>query len=93
MFADDRARVRVHLAGERDGLPAALTLRLIHPTRAELDRTVTLTSVQQGWYEGALELGRSPRWRIALEAQGREWRLTGEWQAADGSVAVLSPRS
>lgn len=93
MFSEDRSRVRVHLAGLQDAAAGALTLRMIHPTRAELDRSATLAATQAGWYEGALDISHASRWRVQLEGERRDWRLTGEWQPGDGSVAVLAPGS
>lgn len=93
MFSEDRTRVRVHLAGGGATLPGALQLKLIHPTRAALDRSTSLTATQAGWYEGSLD-GMAPgsRWKLQLEGEQRDWRLTGEWRSAEGSAVVLQPR-
>ena len=74
-------RLRLTLTG--DIAPPALSLRLVHPTRAGLDRTIMLTPVQPGVYEGMFDpaaAGTVPvtRWLVTLE-QG-DWRLTGEWR-------------
>ena len=90
LFSEDGTRVRVHLGGA-GALPASLRLQLIHPTRAELDRTATLHAVQAGWYEGELGLGTAPRWRVQLEDDRRAWRLAGEWRPREGGALVLAP--
>jgi hypothetical protein len=90
LFADDGSRVRVHLTGDA---PARLRLALIHPTRAGLDRTVELHSMQAGWYEGVLDLAPSARWRVLLEDSQRTWRLKGEWRPQEGGALALEPRS
>jgi hypothetical protein len=93
LFSEDHSRVRVHLAGASDALPDAIVLRLVHPTRAAEDRTVTLKAAQAGWYEGAVaQLGASPRWDVQLEGAQRDWRLTGQWRSAEGNAIVLQPR-
>ena len=93
LFSEDHSRVRVHLAGTDANLPEALVLRLVHPTRAAEDRTVTLRSAQAGWYEGAMDqLGAAPRWDVQLEGGQRDWRLTGQWRSAEGNAIVLQPR-
>ena len=69
------ARIRVRLAGP----PAsgALSLRLVHPTRAGRDQGVKLAEVAPGIYEGQLEPLQPGRWHVVLEA--RTWRLAGDW--------------
>lgn len=74
-------QVRLTLTG--DIAPRTMLLRLTHPTRAGMDRSITLTQVQQGVYEGTLDPPSSQsetvrHWLVTLE-QG-DWRLTGEWQ-------------
>jgi hypothetical protein len=68
-------RVRVVLRGGE--APAALSLRLVHPTRAGMDQTINLTSTQPGVYEGVLAATQPGSWNILLEA--RDWRLSGKW--------------
>jgi hypothetical protein len=93
MFSEDHARVRVYLAARNEALPGGLQMRLIHPTRAELDRSATLKATQAGWYEGEIrDMRAAARWRIQLEGEQRDWRLTGEWQSAEGNALVLQPR-
>ena len=93
LFSTDRSRVRAYLTAGNDALPARLTLRLVHPTRAELDRTVALKATQGGWYEGDIGgIGGATRWQVQLEGEQRDWRLTGQWHSADGDAVMLQPR-
>jgi hypothetical protein len=78
LFAENR--VRVFLTGR--GVPQELVLRLVHRTRAGLDRETRLRSAANGWYEGRLPATASGRWNLFLEDGDRNWRLTGEWDAA-----------
>ena len=83
-------RVRVVLRDRAETV--AQTLRLVHPTRAGMDRNVTLRMTQPGIYEGALPVPSPGRWHVALEA--REWRLAGEWSLpAAGALALGAHRS
>lgn len=90
MVSQDGARVRVHLIGSP---PEGLRLSLMHPTRAELDRSVELRALQAGWYEGEVGLAAAARWRVVLEDTQGVWRLTGEWRVRENEVLVLMPRT
>lgn len=90
MLSQDGARVRVHLTG---GAPARLRLALVHPTRADLDRTVELHAQQAGWYEGEIRAAAAPRWRVVVEDTEGRWRLSGVWRPQESEVLVLMPRS
>ena len=68
--------------GQRDGTDdwnGGLVLRLIHPTREKLDRTIGLTG-SRGHYAGRFE--RPPgRYYVSLSDSAETWRLTGELTA------------
>ena len=56
---------------------APLTLRLHHPTRAELDQTLALAATETGWRADAT-LAADHDWRVQLTpADGKAWRLRG----------------
>jgi hypothetical protein len=89
LFAERFDRVRISLS-DAPVAPGALTLRLVHRTRAGLDRTVTLgpTGVP-GTYEGALQPPDAGRWRVLLEDGAAQWRLSGEWETPAQSLVLL----
>lgn len=87
LFAPGAERVRVTLTGRP--LPSAVTLRLMHPTRAGLDQTVELAAAAGGLYEGRLAPPAAGRWRLSLEDAQRTWRLVGEFHAPADAPAVL----
>ena len=91
MFSQGGSRVRLHLDGVA-GLPSTVHLLMVHPTRAESDRSVEMHSLQAGWYEGEVVLPDAARWRLQVEDPQRVWRLTGEWRPSDGGALVLTPR-
>ena len=91
MFGQSGSRVRLHLDGVAS-LPAFVHLSMVHPTRAEFDRSVEMRSLQAGWYEGVLALPDAARWTLQIEDPQRSWRLTGAWQPSRGDAVVLTPR-
>jgi len=81
-------RVRVRLQANAGGFqpPPQLQLKLVHPTRAELDRVASLTG-QDGIYAGEIE--RPPgRLYVHLGDPAGEWRLVGELGAAATAVGI-----
>jgi len=81
------SRVRVVLDGDA---PAAVRLRLVHPTRAGRDQTAILKASAQGVYEGALDATDDGARRLELEDLGSSWRLTGTWIASQGRAALTA---
>lgn len=80
--------VRVLLAGAGAG---ALTLQLVHPTRAGMDQRLELAMVQPGVYEGRLPPMRAGRWNVVLERS--DWRLAGDWQLPAAGALTLGGRA
>lgn len=71
--------IELQIATLNGSLPPFVTLRIVHATRAELDRTFTLASVSPGTYrvqEGALP--DAGRWNVLIEEPDHKWRLTAE---------------
>ena len=80
MAGADGRGIRVMLRGKAGRvLPESVVVRLMHPTRSGVDQTLRLTGQAAGVYTGTLERALSGRWRISIEDEQREWRLTGEW--------------
>lgn len=87
-FNEERARVRVRLAGETR--PPQLKMTLVHPTRAGGDQALPLTHVGGGVYDGGLVPPHVGTWRLRIEDSDGAWRLTGMWRTAD-ATATLAP--
>ena len=85
-------RIRVTLSGAGT-LPAALQLRIVHPTRAGMDRLVPLAAAGAGGYEAAIAAPRAGRWLVTLEDESRSWRLTGEWRVPEQAELQLAASS
>jgi Uncharacterized protein conserved in bacteria len=90
MLAPDGGRVRIMLSGE--SLPDAVRLRLVHPTRAGLDRLATLEAAGGGIYEGRLDVPSTGRWHVSLEDREATWRLVGEWTLPPDAPLVMGGR-
>ncbi len=86
-LADGRVRVLLGAAAGR----GALTLRLLHPTRAGMDQSLNLSAVEPGVYEGQLQALQPGRWHVVLE--DRDWRLTGDWILPAAGALTLGDRS
>jgi hypothetical protein len=68
---------------------AALTLGLHHPSRADLDRTVSLVPTATGW-QSDQPLDLSHDWNVQLGTPDGRWRLRGRWSAGQ-HTALLRP--
>lgn len=80
-------------AADGFAFPDRLRLRLMHATRAELDREATLTHLGAGLYrQDGVALPAEGRWRIQIdEVQGR-WRLVGTANGFGGPVRIDAAR-
>ena len=91
MQAADGGALRVLLRGApTTALPESLLLRITHPTRAGVDRSVELKSEGGGIYAGRLDAALAGRWHVSLEDGARSWRLTGDWLPEKSPVLQLS---
>ncbi|WP_018953388.1 FixH family protein [Thioalkalivibrio sulfidiphilus] len=69
--------------------PAPLTLRLLHPTRANKDAEIRLThDAGQGTWQGTLASLPAARWHVHLEPEDRSWRLRGRLEPGADRVTV-----
>jgi hypothetical protein len=90
MVGGDATQVRLMLQqGDSGALPANLRLKLLHPTRADMDRVVTLAQGASGYYEGQVKALESTRWRLVLEDADSSWRLTGKLHLPKDNVVTL----
>jgi hypothetical protein len=68
---DHRILVSIH---SRAPLPKVLNLRLVHPSRAGLDRLVLLRETSPGNYAAEVDMP-AVRWNVSVE--GADWRING----------------
>lgn len=88
---DGAARLALRAAPDA-ALPPFVTMRLVHATRAELDRVVNLAAAGAGVYVAALaQLPDSGRWNVMVEDPERRWRLVGTSSGFDTPVVFGKP--
>jgi len=89
---DRQGALKVVLSGGTSP-PPALTVQLIHPTRAGDDRTLVLIPMARGVYRSAAVLIPAGRRYVILGDEAGSWRLTGEWTLPALRPLALAPRS
>jgi hypothetical protein len=65
--------------------PAALVLTLVHATERELDRSITLRAIADG-YEGWCDAPPDGHWHAQLADQGETWMVRAETTGAINSL-------
>jgi len=68
-------QVMLNLSSTETVLPPTVFLRLIHPTRPDMDRAISLVG-DNGNYTASTD-ALDGRWQVLLEDESRAWRLTG----------------
>ena len=81
--------IRLTLRGGA-GQPGLLRLRLIHPTRAGRDQSVTLRHLAAGLYEGRFTPYPGEPRRLVIEDEHSNWRLTGSWNGRNNAVELVA---
>ena len=81
-------RVELRLEGTPAAIPERITLKLVHATRADQDRSLKLARVEGLSYTALLEPLPAGRWNLFLEAD--DWRLTGSLDGP-GEATRLTP--
>ena len=85
---DQLGQVQIHLDQKFQADPmSAVTLSLVHRTRAGLDRKSTLIRYADGIYRGQMTLPDTGVWAVQLEAD--HWRVTGTMAQPGVSKLVL----
>lgn len=80
-------------AQENVALPAVLSFKLAHPTRAGQDQVVELVAEGQGFYGGKLAGETAGRWLVSIEDPAGKWRLQGDWQADSGEPLRIDAKA
>lgn len=90
MLGGDATQLRVMLQSNgAELLPGILTLKILHPTRADMDRVVKMEKGASGYYEGQFKALEPTRWRLILEDETSRWRLTGKLHLPRDSVVTM----
>lgn len=87
-------RLTLTLEGSAGATQAAdIELRMIHPTRPNLDRTLRLTREADNRWSAALDNAAPGRWHVRLESAQGGWRVTGRLTLPEQQQAVLRPQA
>ncbi|MBU1191106.1 MAG: FixH family protein [Gammaproteobacteria bacterium] len=70
-----------------------LQLRMVHPTRQHLDRTLSLTHEGDDRWSTPLVPLSSGHWHLQLESAQGDWRMTGRLLQPEQQQAVLQPQA
>lgn len=90
ILGDDRRNIRTQLKGDNGFKgPAQVRLRLIHPTKIELDQETILRKSSGDFYEGILPSVVDGRRHISIEDMDNQWRLTNTWRIDQESAILL----
>lgn len=93
MVGDNPNHLRLMLqSGELAAQPEQLRLKILHPTRSGMDQVVTLNRRGEGYYDGEIKALGAAKWRLLLEDNDKQWRLTGIWHVPKDSSVALSSR-
>lgn len=68
-------------------------LRLIHPTRPHLDRTLKLLHDGGTQWSAALDAIAPGRWHVQLESPAGNWRIAGRLALPEQQQALLQPNA
>ncbi|MCZ4305131.1 FixH family protein [Zoogloeaceae bacterium G21618-S1] len=68
-------QVMLNLSSTDTVMPPTVFLRLVHPTRHDMDRAISLVG-DNGNYTASTD-ALDGRWQVLLEDESRAWRLTG----------------
>lgn len=68
-----------------------IKLRMVHPTRPNLDRTLTLTRDTGNRWSTTLDTIAPGHWHLLLDSDAGAWRLTGRLALPDQQQALLQP--
>ncbi|QNM98021.1 FixH family protein [Chitinimonas koreensis] len=92
LVGDDGKSVRVLLMPP-SAEAKTVVLRLAHPTRAGLDRVLTLHPAADDMLVAALDAPLpEQRWLVQIEDGQNSWRLRGESRLGPGAALTLKPQ-
>ena len=93
LLRSDGKTLTLQLTGSAPVSAQSLILRLIHSTRAELDRTLTLQVAADGHYAADLRSLRPGTWYLRLYPEDKSWEVRSS-MTTDGPFQVyLSPEN
>jgi len=67
------------IASHKQPLAGTLHVTLVHSTQPLKDLKLLVQADQQGRFAVSLPMLDIARWRVQIEGEQRDWRLSGEW--------------
>lgn len=86
----DGGTLTMRLRGDFKTYPQQVQLRILYPTRAGKDQTVSLQAVAPGSYAGHCQTLSRGKWYLILEDNAKTWRLLGEWEVPQTRTVSLA---
>jgi hypothetical protein len=86
----DNEFIQLELQAAKLQFPASLKLELIHATRDELDKSVTLNRIDNNLYRAPYQPLQTGNWYLRLQADNGQWELRGKAYIDNGLQARLS---
>jgi hypothetical protein len=84
--------VRLYMQSPEPIAEGPLTLKLIHPTRAEQDQQLVLVPFGDNYYEASgLESLAAVTWEVQIADNQGQWRMVKKQRLVDNPVLVISP--
>jgi hypothetical protein len=59
--------------------PGMVSIKLVHSTQPDKDMVLKAQADAQGNFAATLPMLEIARWQVAMESEGRDWRLNGIW--------------
>lgn len=84
-------RLMLTIDGSTQARTDDIALRMVHPTRPNLDRTLSLTREGGGRWSATLDNIAPGHWHLLLDSAAGEWRLTGRLAIPEQRQALLQP--
>ena len=84
--------VRLYMQSGTTLAEGPLTLKLIHPARAEHDQELVLAPFGDNYYEASgMEPLAAVSWEVQVSDMGGKWRLVKKQRLADNPVLLIEP--
>ena len=91
--SDDKVSLQLKSAHDKSRVTdaAILSIRLVHPTRAQKDLSGILYKDMSGRLSGLLHIPQAGRWQVVIEPQDGAWQLSGALELPNQTIVALSP--
>ncbi len=91
LLRSDGKRLTLSLSSQPPVTAALLTLNIVHSTRAELDRELTLHRMADGKYAAELPVLPPGSWYLRLQADDASWQIRSRITVDGPFQALLRP--